>query len=211
MPSIIACDHASMSWKRMLVSPVTSFRHSADSGSASALQRSAAPCGASSSRMRSAWAWNCRRPGVAHRARRHRGKHRLPLGHVRIAVLAHHVVAHQHVHQPGRLVRGEHVDALFLREDVVAPGEHGGAELRHERDRRFLPHPRQRRVGIGPERRDVDVEMRGVGHAAVTPPGSRRRPSRSFRRRRPTDRRRGRSRGRRCLPRCRRGPAGCDP
>src|SRR4249920_3806653 len=60
MPSIIACDHASMSSKRILVRPVTSFRHSADSGSASALQRSARPEGANASRMRSAWAWNCR-------------------------------------------------------------------------------------------------------------------------------------------------------
>ena len=150
-------------------------------------------------------------PGVAHRARRHRGKHRVPLAHVRFAILAHHVVAHQHMHQPVRLVRGEHVDALLLGEDVVAAGEHGGAELRHERDRRFLPHLRQRGIGIGPERRDVDVEMRGVGHGMLTPPDSRRRPSRSFRRRRPKDRRRGRSQARRCLPRCRRGPAGCDP
>ena len=150
-------------------------------------------------------------PGVAHRARRHGGKHRLPLRHVRIAILAHHVVAHQHVHQPVRLVRGEHVDALLLGEDVVAPGEHRGAELRHERDRRLLPHLRQRGIGIGPERGNVDVEMRGVGHDALTPPGSRRRPSRSIRRRKPKDRRRGRSRDRRCLPRCRRGPAGCDP
>ena len=53
------------------------------------------------------------------------------------------------------------------REDVVAPGEDGRAELRHERDRRLLPHPRQLRIGIGPERGDVDVEMRGVGHGAV--------------------------------------------
>ena len=66
-------------------------------------------------------------PGVAHRARRYRGKHRLPLAHVRVAILAHHVVAHQHVHQPVRLVRGEYVDAFLLREDVVAPGEHGRA------------------------------------------------------------------------------------
>ena len=83
-------------------------------------------------------------PGIAriqvspHGARRHRGKHRLPLRHVRIAILAHHVVAHQRVHQPGRLMRAEHVDALLLSEDVVAPGEHGRAELRHEGDRRFL-------------------------------------------------------------------------
>jgi hypothetical protein len=60
MPSIIACDHASMSWVRMLVSPVMSLRHSADSGSASALTRSAEPRGTSSSRMRSACAWNFR-------------------------------------------------------------------------------------------------------------------------------------------------------
>ena len=103
-------------------------------------------------------------PGVAHRARRHRGKHRRAFRHVRIAILAHHVVAHQHVHQPGRLMRREHVDAFLLREDIVAPGEDGRAELRHERDRRLLPHPRQGRIGIGPEGRHVDVEMRGVGH-----------------------------------------------
>ena len=90
-------------------------------------------------------------PGVAHGARRHRRKHRRALRHMRIAVLAHHVVAHQHVHQPGRLMRREHVDALFLAEDVVAPGEHGRAQLRHERDRRLLPHPGQIRIGIGPE------------------------------------------------------------
>ena len=52
------------------------------------------------------------------------------------------------------------------REDVVAPGEDGRAELRHERDRRLLAHLRQSRIGIGPERRHVDVEMRGVGHGA---------------------------------------------
>ena len=108
-------------------------------------------------------------PGIAHRARRHRRKHRGALGHVRVAVLAHHVVAHQGVHQPGRLVRGEHVDAFFLREDIVAPGEHGRAELRHERDRRLAPHPREIRIGIGPERGHVDVEMRGVGHGGGSP------------------------------------------
>src|SRR5665213_3191999 len=42
----------------MLVSPVMSFRHSADSGSANALHRSASPRGASWSRMWSAWPWN---------------------------------------------------------------------------------------------------------------------------------------------------------
>jgi hypothetical protein len=29
-------------------------------------------------------------------------------------------VAHQHIHQPVRLVRGEHVDLFLLGEDVVA-------------------------------------------------------------------------------------------
>ena len=92
-------------------------------------------------------------PGVAHRARRHGGKHRRAFRHVRVAVLAHHVVAHQRVHQSRRLMRGEYVDALFLGEDVVAPGEDRGAELRHERDRRLAAHLLQGRIGIGPERR----------------------------------------------------------
>lgn len=148
-------------------------------------------------------------PGVAHRARRHRREHRGPLRHVRIAVLAHHVVPHQHVHQAGRLVRGEHVDALLLREDVVAPREHRGVELRHERDRRFLCASAPASDRIGPECRYVDVEMRGVGHGGLRWSGSRRRPSRSSRRHRPTCRRRGRWRGRRCLRRCRHGRAGC--
>ncbi len=100
-------------------------------------------------------------PGVAHRARRHRRKHRRALAHVRFAVLAHHVVAHQRVHQSGRLMRGEHVDAFFLGEDVVAPGEDGRAELRHERDRRLPAHPGEIGIGIGPERGNVDVDNAG--------------------------------------------------
>jgi hypothetical protein len=80
------------------------------------------------------------------------GKHRRALLHVRIAILAHHVVTHQGIHESGRLMRREHVDAFLLRENVVAPGEDGRAELRHERDRRVLPHPRESGIGIGPER-----------------------------------------------------------
>jgi len=72
--------------------------------------------------------------------------------------------------RPAGLVRGEHVDALLLREDVVAPGEHGRAELRHERDRRFLPHPGEIWIGIGPELWDVDLIMRGIGHGALDRP-----------------------------------------
>ena len=105
-----------------------------------------------------------RQPDVPHRARRHRGKHRRALAHMRLAVLAHHVVAHQAVHQSRRLMRGEHVDALFLAEDVVAPGEDGRAQLRHEGDRRLLPHPCQIRIGIGPEGLNVDRVVRRVGH-----------------------------------------------
>ena len=105
-------------------------------------------------------------PGLAHGARRHRRKHRRALLHVRIAVLAHHVVTHKPVHQPGWLMRREHINALFLRENVVAPGEDGRAELRHERDRRALAHPCEIGIGIGPECGHVDIEMRSVGHAA---------------------------------------------
>src|SRR5258705_4240478 len=64
-------------------------------------------------------------------------------------------------------MRRKHVDALFLGEDVVAPCEDGRAELRHEGDRRLFPHPGERRIGIGPERGDVDVKMRGVGHGGL--------------------------------------------
>jgi hypothetical protein len=80
-------------------------------------------------------------------------------------------VAHQHVHQAGGLMRREYVDALFLAEDVVAAGEHGGAQLRHERDRRLLPHPGEVRIGISPEFGDVDLVMRGVGHDGAFPDG----------------------------------------
>ena len=120
-----------------------------------------------------------RPPGGFHHARRHRRKHLRALAHMRVAILAHHVVAHQPVHQTGRLVRGEHVDAFLLAKDIVAAGEYGRAELRHEGDRRLLPHPRQVGIGIGPERADVDIVMRGVGHErCLRSCDSHRRPSR---------------------------------
>ncbi len=111
-------------------------------------------------------------PGIAHRARRHRRKHRRAFRHVRVAVLAHHVVAHQRVHQAGRLVRGEHVDAFLLAEkmssrrvNTVEPSC-GTNAIGASR-----AHPRQIRIGIGPERRHVDVEMRGVGHGVSVASG----------------------------------------
>ena len=58
MPSIMPCDHAFMSSKRMLVSPMIDFRHSAENGSAKACTKSTDGAGVSASRMRSAWAWN---------------------------------------------------------------------------------------------------------------------------------------------------------
>ena len=59
MPPIMPCDHAFMSSKRMLVSPVIDFRHSAENGSAKSRTKSTASAGSSVSMMRSAWAWNC--------------------------------------------------------------------------------------------------------------------------------------------------------
>jgi len=103
-------------------------------------------------------------PGLLHDARRHRGEHLRALRHVRLAVLAHHVVAHQHIHQSARLMRGENVDALFLGVDIVAAREHGRVELRHKGDRRLLPHPRKIRIGIGPEGGNIDVVVWCVGH-----------------------------------------------
>jgi len=55
MPSIIACDQASMSAKATLVRPVISFSASAETGMAKSRTRSAAPRGARSSRMRAQW------------------------------------------------------------------------------------------------------------------------------------------------------------
>jgi hypothetical protein len=101
---------------------------------------------------------------------RHRGKKDRALRHMRIAILAHHVVAHQPVHQAGRLVRRKHVDALLRDEDIVAPREQRGAKLRYERDRRVAPHPRQRRIRVAPKLLRIDVEMRRGGHGgSVTP------------------------------------------
>ena len=63
----------------MLVSPVMSFRHSADSGSANALHRSAPLLRRQFLEDAVGMGLKLLDPGVAHRARRHRRKHRLPL------------------------------------------------------------------------------------------------------------------------------------
>ena len=62
MPSIIACDQASMSWARSWSCPVTDFRHSPESGSAKSAQQVGRAFSASPSRMRSACGWNSREP-----------------------------------------------------------------------------------------------------------------------------------------------------
>ena len=59
MPSIMPCDHAFMSSKRMLVRPVIDFRHSAENGSAKAGTKSTDGFGSSAARMQSACARNC--------------------------------------------------------------------------------------------------------------------------------------------------------
>ena len=77
------------------------FRHSAESGRAKALhQVGAAGAGSSSSSMPVGMSLELRAPVGLDRLGRDGGKYRLALGHVRVAVLAHHVVAHQLVHQP---------------------------------------------------------------------------------------------------------------
>ena len=103
-------------------------------------------------------------PVRLHRLRRDRRKDRLALGQMRIAILAHHVVAHQLVHQPLRLVRREHVDLLFRDENVVAAAQQRAAQLRHEGDRRFLPKARQHGVGVLPEGGGIDVDAGSGAH-----------------------------------------------
>jgi hypothetical protein len=110
-----------------------------------------------------------RGPERLDRAGRDRRKHRLAFVHVRIAVLAHHVVTHQLVHQPLRLMRREHVDLLLGHENVVAAAQQRAAELRHERDRRLFSHSGERRIRIIPERGHVDVDARSGAQRSALP------------------------------------------
>ena len=107
-----------------------------------------------------------RAPDILDRLGRDRGEDRAPLGHMRITVLAHHVLAHQQRHQPVGLHRGEHIDALFLLEDVVSPGDQRRAKLRHIGDGRGLAHAFEVRIGIGPESFRVNFIDRRVGHSS---------------------------------------------
>ena len=104
------------------------------------------------------------------RARAQRRKQDAAFLHVRRAVLAHHVLAHQPRHQPLGLQRGEGRDAFLLGMNVVAPGDQRGAQFRHVGDGRLRPHPGQRRVGIGGEGGEIDVEFRCIGHGGSAPP-----------------------------------------
>ena len=104
-------------------------------------------------------------PVRRHRSGRDRGVVDRALGRVGGAVLAHHVLPHQPVHQAARLIGRQHVGPLLHRGDVVATCQQGRAQLRDERDRRLLPHVRERGVGVSPEVVDVDVEGRSGGHA----------------------------------------------
>src|SRR5882757_7718357 len=122
MPSIIACDHASISSKRILVRPVMSFRHSADSGSANALQRSVPPVGASSSRMRSAWAANALLQ-VSRTVRGETDGNIAARSDMCASPSLRIMLWPISVYQAGRLMRREYVGAFLLAEDVVAPCE----------------------------------------------------------------------------------------
>ncbi len=99
-------------------------------------------------------------PVSPHGFRRHGREDRLALREMRFAVLAHHVVAHQLVHQAIGLMRAEYVDQLFADEDVLAVAQQCAAKLRHEGDRRLTAHSRQGRIGIVPEGGDVDIDAR---------------------------------------------------
>src|SRR5882724_12029516 len=148
----------------MLISPVTSFRHSADSGSAKALTRSARPAGASASRMRSAWAWNL----ASQESRTARGEtdgniaaRSLMCASPSLRIMLWPI--RRFINPAGWCEENTSMRFSCVKMSVAA-GEDGRAELRHERDRRLLPHPREIGIGIGPERLNVDLVMRGVGH-----------------------------------------------
>ena len=93
----------------------------------------------------------------------------MALGHVLVAVLAHHVVTHQHIHQPGGLVRGEDGDVLLADIDVVAAGDQRRTELGNMGDGRIAPHCRERRIGVAPERGQVDFHAWCIRHLRFLP------------------------------------------
>jgi hypothetical protein len=103
-------------------------------------------------------------PHGPHGFRRDRWKVGPALRGVRLAILAHHVLAHQHVHQPARLIRREDGHVLLAHVNIIPPGNQRRAQFRHIGDWRFRPHPRQVRVGIARERGNIDGKMRGGGH-----------------------------------------------
>src|SRR6185312_10544841 len=84
------------------------------------------------------------------------------LRHVRGAVLAHHVVAHEPGHQAFRLIGAEDVDLLFGNGNVVAVAQKRAAELGYEGDRRLVAQPGERGIGVVPECGDVDIDVGSV-------------------------------------------------
>ena len=109
------------------------------------------------------------RPGIAHGLRRDGGEDRMAFGHMLVAVLAHHVVAHQDVHQPGGLVRGEDGDVLLADIDVVATCDQRRTELGNIGDGRIAPHRCERRIGVAPERGQVDFHAWCIRHRRFLP------------------------------------------
>ena len=109
-------------------------------------------------------------PDIAHGFGRHGGKDRAAFGHMRRAVLAHQVLAHQHGHQPGGLIRGKHRDVLFMDENVVAPGDQRGVKLGDMGNRCLFAHPFEIGVGIGAKGGQVNFVNRGVRHGGLLLP-----------------------------------------
>ena len=103
-------------------------------------------------------------PVIGDGARAERGKQRAALPHVRLAVLAHHVLPHEDSHQSAWLVGRKDVDPLLMAMDVVAPREQDSVQFGNMRDRCLLSHPGKIRVGIRCKAREIDMEFRCTCH-----------------------------------------------
>jgi hypothetical protein len=105
-------------------------------------------------------------PDIAHGFRRDGREDGPALDGVRVAVLAHHVFAHQARHQAAWLDGGKDVGALLVDEDGVALRHQRRAELRNEGDRAVAPHDLQVGIRIAPEGVGIDVMDRCIRHTA---------------------------------------------
>ena len=104
-----------------------------------------------------------------------RRKQGAPFFQMRGAVLAHHVLSHEHRHQSSGLIRGKHFDPLLVPVNVVAPHHQDRVKFRYICDRSLSPHPCQRGIGVCDETFQVDMSHRwawffsGFGHFSRFP------------------------------------------